>query len=52
MGTLNRLTERTCRTAGRGRHADGGGLLLWVDTEGRKFWRMRFFVNGVREAPC
>jgi len=49
MGTLNRLTDRQCRAAGRGRHADGGGLLLWVDTEGRKFWRMRFFVDGVEK---
>lgn len=49
MGILNRLTDRQCRNAGRGKHADGGGLHLWVRDDGRRFWRMRFFVDGVEK---
>lgn len=47
MGTLNRLTDRQCKTAGRGRLSDGGGLHLLTREDGRRFWRMRFFVDGV-----
>jgi len=48
---LNLLTDADCRNAtshGKKIHKlhDGGGLLLWVYDDGRKFWRLRYWIAG------
>ncbi len=46
---LNRLSAAAVRSIGKpGWHADGGGLYLEVDTNGRKRWAMRIMVSGRR----
>lgn len=45
------LTDASCRNAGsEGRKirklADGGGLYLWVYEDGRKYWRLRYWLRG------
>ncbi len=42
----NRLTARQCVGASPGRHADGGGLYLDVDAEGRRRWLWRYTRGG------
>lgn len=48
---LNLLSESICDSAEScGRKVrklhDGGGLLLWVCEDGRKFWRFRYWLGG------
>ena len=46
---LHRLTATAVRTLTRpGRYADGGGLYLDLDTNGRKRWALRLQANGKR----
>lgn len=51
MGALNQLTVRECANARcegqsiRKLH-DGGGLYLWVYEDGRKYWRLRYSIDG------
>ena len=45
------LTDAQCRNAtSEGRRvrklADGGGLYLWVYDDGRKYWRLRYWLAG------
>ncbi len=45
------LTDPACKNAttkGAAIHklADGGGLYLWVYADGRKYWRMRYWLGG------
>lgn len=45
------LTDASWRNAGsEGRNirklADGGGLYLWVYEDGRKYWRLRYWLRG------
>ncbi len=45
------LTDAKCRNASSGgrkirKLADGGGLYLWVYDDGRKYWRMRYWLRG------
>jgi len=45
------LTDATCRHAtSEGRKirklADTGGLYLWVYADGRKYWRLRYWLAG------
>lgn len=48
---LNLLSDQACRNATsenseiRKLH-DGGGLYLWVYRDGRKFWRLRYWILG------
>ena len=48
---LNLLSDAECRSATsegwdmRKLH-DGGGLYLWVFADGRKYWRLRFAIDG------
>ena len=45
------LTDAKCRTAtSQGKTirklADEGGLYLWVYADGRKYWRLRYWLAG------
>ena len=45
------LTDAKCRNASSGgrkirKLADGGGLYLWVYDNGRKYWRLRYWLRG------
>lgn len=44
--TEKRLTAKQAEGAGPGRYADGGGLYLDVDTEGRRRWLWRYTRGG------
>ena len=44
----SRLTAVRVKTAGPGRHGDGGGLYLEVDTSGARRWILRTVVQGKR----
>ena len=48
---LNLLSDADCRNAtSKGKKVlkfhDGGGLLLWVYDDNRKFWRLRYWIAG------
>src|SRR3984885_2529417 len=43
-----RLTDRSVKTVGEGRHGDGDGLQLIVSASGRRKWVLRYQLNGVR----
>jgi hypothetical protein len=43
-----RLTARFVKTAGPGRHTDGGGLFLLVDPSGARRWLLRVVIIGRR----
>jgi integrase len=45
---MGRLTDRTVKTVGAGRHGDGDGLYLVVPETGRRKWVFRYQLNGVR----
>lgn len=45
----NRLTQHSIRKLGPGRHADGGGLFLYVKPTGTRSWVMRITVHGRRQ---
>lgn len=51
MAALNLLTVRECANVAcegqsiRKLH-DGGGLYLWVYADGRKYWRLRYWIDG------
>lgn len=45
----NRLSTPAIKAATPGRHADGGGLYLEVDTNGTKRWFLRTMVHGRRK---
>jgi len=45
------LTDAKCRNSTSGdksirKLADGGGLYLWVYADGRKYWRLRYWLGG------
>jgi integrase len=42
----HKLTARQVETIKRGKHADGGGLYLWVARPGYKVWTFRFMIDG------
>jgi len=42
----NALTALTVKNAGKGRHADGGGLHLLVKDSGARSWLFRYMLNG------
>lgn len=46
--TLNRLKAKQVETLGPGRHADGGGLYLDRDDQGRSRWLFMWSRNGKR----
>ena len=46
--TLNRLKAKQVETLGAGRHADGGGLYLDRDDQGRSRWLFMWTRNGKR----
>jgi integrase len=48
MIRMARLTDRTVKAAGAGRHGDGDGLQLVVSKAGRRTWVLRYQLNGVR----
>ena len=41
-----KLTDLKVRNAQRGRHFDGGGLYVEVTPSGRRYWRLKFRVQG------
>lgn len=45
---INRLSARTVATAGKGYHADGGGLYLLVGPTGTRSWVLRYQLRGRR----
>ncbi len=45
---MGKLTDRTARTVGPGRHGDGDGLALVVSETGGRKWVLRFQVAGKR----
>lgn len=45
---MGRLTDRSVRALGPGRHSDGDGLLLAVSPTGRRSWTLRYQKDGVR----
>ena len=49
--SLNLLTAKACANATSEGKAirklhDGGGLYLWVYADRRKYWRLRYWVDG------
>lgn len=47
--TLNKLSATfVAKTKEPGRHSDGGGLYLFIDTEGRRRWIFMYSRNGKR----
>jgi hypothetical protein len=48
MGSIHKLNDRLCRTAKRGRYADGGGLYLIVSGPIGRSWLFRWKVAGKR----
>src|SRR4029450_12144739 len=46
--TLNRLKAKQAETLGPGRHADGGGLYLDRDEQGRSRWLFMWTRHGKR----
>lgn len=49
--SLNLLTAKACANATSEDKAirklhDGGGLYLWVYDDGRKYWRLRYWIDG------
>ena len=49
------LTDMACRNAtSEGKTirklSDGGGLYLWVYADGKKYWRLRYWVNKVEKS--
>src|SRR5271165_2901362 len=45
---MGRLTDRSVKTVGAGRHGDGDGLHLVVSESGRRKWVLRYQLSGVR----
>jgi integrase len=45
---MGRLSDRSIKTAGQGRHGDGDGLQLIVSASGRRKWVLRYQLNRVR----
>ena len=49
------LTDPECRTAtSKGKTirklSDGGGLYLWVYADGRKYWRLLYWISGTEKS--
>jgi integrase len=42
----DKLTARQVETIKSGKHADGGGLYLWVVRPGYKIWTFRYMIDG------
>jgi integrase len=42
----DKLTARQVDTIKHGKHADGGGLYLWVVRPGYKIWTFRYMIDG------
>ncbi len=38
----DKLSDKFCRNAPKGKHSDGEGLYLLVDEKGRKYWRQKY----------
>ncbi len=45
---MGKLTDRTVRTVGPGRHGDGAALALVVSDTGARKWVLRYQLNGKR----
>src|SRR5580658_2313078 len=45
---MGRLSDRSVKTVGQGRHGDGDGLQLIVSASGRRKWVLRYQLNRVR----
>ncbi len=45
---MGKLTDRTAKSAGPGKHGDGDGLTLVVADSGSRKWVLRFQLNGKR----
>jgi hypothetical protein len=50
-GKLNLLTDPQCKNATSGERSirklhDGGGLYLWINSDGSKYWRLRYWLAG------
>lgn len=45
---MGKLTDRTARNVGPGRHGDGDGLALVVSETGARKWVLRYQLNGKR----
>ena len=45
---MGRLSDRSVKTVGEGRHGDGDGLQLIVSASCRRKWVLRYQLNGVR----
>lgn len=43
-----KLSARKAATVGAGKHADGGGLYLFVSKESRRWWNFLFTIRGKR----
>jgi integrase len=48
MAAINRLIERAVKTLGPGKHSDGGGLYLAVDSTGARRWQFIYTYNKKR----
>ena len=45
--TSKKCDNATCEAKTIRKLNDGGGLYLWVYTDGRKYWRLRYHIHGV-----
>ncbi len=45
---MGKLTDRTARSVGPGRHADGDGFYLIVSPSGGRKWVLRYQMDGRR----
>ncbi len=45
---MGKLSDKTVKAAGEGRHGDGGGLFLKVSAKGSRTWLLRFQLAGKR----
>jgi integrase len=45
---INRLSDRAVKTLGPGKHSDGGGLYLAVDSSGARRWQFIYTMGGKR----
>jgi hypothetical protein len=50
MAGTEKLTDADCRNAAAGdkrtKLADGGGLSLWIEPSGAKYWRLKYRYSG------
>ena len=50
---LDDLTSKNVISEGKTirKLSDGGGLYLWVYADGKKYWRLRYWLNKVEKKP-